>query len=135
MGRERTRQPLTRMSEINLTPLIDLTFLLLIAFIITFPMLEQGINVKLPRGKADRIDQQRSQNVSVNLQGQLFFNNRPTTLAELQQTLTGLIAKDADTMVLIRGDERLNYGRIVEVLRVLHKARVVRMALVTEGAD
>lgn len=133
MGRERTRQSLQRISEINLTPLIDLTFLLLITFIITFPMLEQGISVKLPRGKADRIDQQKSQNVTVDIKGQVFLNNRQMTLPELEQQLTTLAGKDPDTAVLVRGDERLDYGRIIQVLRVLHKARIVRMALVTEA--
>ncbi len=57
MGRERTgRQERRRMSDPNMTPLIDLTFLLLITFIITFPMLEQGISIKLPRGKTEKIE-------------------------------------------------------------------------------
>ena len=134
MGRERTRRrPPGRISEINLTPLIDLTFLLLIAFIITFPMLEQGISIRLPRGKADRIDQQRAQNVTVDVRGQLFLNNRPIGLPELEQRLAELVGKDPATAVLIRGDERLDYGRIVQVLRALRKAHITRMALVTEA--
>ena len=55
------------MSDPNMTPLIDLTFLLLITFIITFPMLEQGISIKLPRGKTEKIEQNKSQSVTVAL--------------------------------------------------------------------
>lgn len=132
MGRERRRQPLTRLSEIQMTSLMDLSFLLLITFIITYPTLEQGINVKLPRGEAARIDQVKSQNVTIDLQGHVFLNNRAITLAELERQLTELVARDSQTSVLVRGDERIEYGQIVKVLRVLHNSRVTRMALVTE---
>jgi len=115
-----------------MTSLMDLSFLLLITFIITYPSLEQGINIKLPRGQAESIEPLKSQSVTVDAQGGLFFNNRPTTLGELEQALTDLIALDPQTPVLVRGDTRLDYGRIIQVLRVLHRARVVRMALVTE---
>jgi biopolymer transport protein ExbD len=132
MGRERRRQPLTRLSEIQMTSLMDLSFLLLITFIITYPTLEQGINVKLPRGQAARIDQVKSQNVTIDPRGQVFLNNRAITLAELEQRLTELVTQDPQTAVLVRGDERIEYGQIVKVLRVLHNSRVARMALVTE---
>jgi biopolymer transport protein ExbD len=132
MGRERRRQPLTRLSEIQMTSLMDLSFLLLITFIITYPTLEQGINVKLPRGQAARIDQVKSQNVTIDLQGQVFLNNRPVALSELERRLTELVTQDPQTAVLVRGDERIEYGQIVKVLRVLHNSRVTRMALVTE---
>lgn len=115
-----------------MTSLMDLSFLLLITFIITYPTLEQGINIKLPRGRADPIENLKSQNLTIDAQGSLFFNNRQTTLAELEQALVDLVAQDPQAAVLIRGDERLDYGQIIRVLRVFHKARVVRMALVTE---
>lgn len=132
MGRERRRQPLARLSEIQMTSLMDLSFLLLITFIITYPTLEQGINIKLPRGQADHIENMKSQNLTIDAQGNLFYNNRQTTLVELEQTLVDLVTQDPQSAVLIRGDERLDYGQIIRVLRVFHKARVVRMALVTE---
>jgi biopolymer transport protein ExbD len=132
MGRERRRQPLPRISETQMTSLMDLSFLLLITFIITYPTLEQGINIKLPRGRTEAIENLKSQNVSIDVQGQVYYNHKPTTLSDLEQTLTELIAQDPQAAVLIRGDERLDYGRIIQVLRVLHKARVVRMALVTD---
>ena len=132
MGRERRRQPLSRISETQMTSLMDLSFLLLITFIITYPTLEQGINVKLPRGQAESIENLKAQNITIDAQGGLFFNNRPSTLGAVEEALTALIGQDPQTAVLVRGDERLEYGQIVKVLRVLHKARVTRMALVTE---
>ena len=62
------------MSDPNMTPLIDLTFLLLITFIITFPMLEQGISIKLPRGKTDKIEQNKAQSITVALDGKVYLN-------------------------------------------------------------
>ena len=81
MGRERTRRSgeKKRISDINMTPLMDLTFLLLITFIITFPTLEQGITIRLPRGKASKIDQSKSQSISIDVAGKVFFNNRPVS--------------------------------------------------------
>ncbi|NLF22789.1 MAG: biopolymer transporter ExbD [Lentisphaerae bacterium] len=115
-----------------MTSLMDLSFLLLITFIITYPTLEQGINIKLPRGRTEAIENLKSQNISIDVQGQVFYNHKPTTLDDLERALTELTAQDPQAAVLIRGDERLDYGRIIQVLRVLHRARVVRMALVTE---
>jgi biopolymer transport protein ExbD len=132
MGRERRRLPLPRLSEVQMTSLMDLSFLLLITFIITYPVLEQGINVKLPRGTADAIENLKSQTVAVDAQGGVFLNNRRISLEALENELTALIGQDPQTAVLVRGDERIDYGQIVQVLRVLHKAGVTRMALVTE---
>ena len=66
-------------SEINMTPLIDLTFLLLITFIITFPLIEQGIPVRLPKGKASDLDQANTFSVSLNDKSELFFDDVPTS--------------------------------------------------------
>ncbi len=133
MARKRIRTPLQQISEINLTPLIDLVFLLLITFIITYPMLEQSIQVKLPRGTADRLDSPKAQNVTVDSAGKVYLNSQLVSLVELERQLTEAATRQPDVAVLLRGDEHLDYGRMVQVLRVVRKARVVRMALVTEA--
>ena len=132
--KRRQRETPQRISDVNMTPLIDLTFLLLITFMITFPVIEQGINVNLPRVSASPIDQLRSQNITVNIEGQVFLNNRMVSLAELGEQLTELAGRDPNLSVLIRGDERVAYAEIVKVLRVLRATGVTRMALVTEPA-
>jgi biopolymer transport protein ExbD len=116
-----------------MTPLIDVAFLLLIAFIITIPLMENGIMVKLPRGRAAKLQPRQTQHVTVDAAGKIFINNRATTLGDLEKTLSGLIAGDPETSVLVRGDERLHYGQVVEVMKVLYKVKVTRMALVTQG--
>ena len=132
MGRERRRQPLPRMSDIQMTSLMDLTFLLLIVFIITYPALEMGIAVKLPRSQAERVEQAKAQNITIDARGDLFFNNRRLTLGELEGRLSTLAAEDPQLSILVRGDEDVQYGQVVKVLRVLHRLRITRMALVTQ---
>ena len=132
MGRERQRRPLSSINEIQMTSLMDLSFLLLITFIITYPMLEQGIRIKLPRGKAESIDQLKSHNITIDAQGNLYHNHAATTMAELEQALFELVSQEPQTPVLVRADERLEYGQIVKVLRLLNRTKVTRMALVTD---
>ena len=136
MGRERRgRQQRGRMSDPNMTPLIDLTFLLLITFIITFPMLEQGISIKLPRGKTEKIEQNKSQAITVALDGRVYFNNREISADELEAELRQLAEQDPQPPVLVRCDERVEYGVLMKTLKLLHACRISRMALVTEPTE
>ena len=115
-------------NNIDMTSLIDLTFLLLITFIITMPAIEQGISVKLPQGKADALPVKKSNVVTL---GRAYLNNREITLEDLERTLGNLAADDPEVAVLVRGDERLEYGKVVQVMKILYKVRITRMALVT----
>ena len=123
------------MSDPNMTPLIDLTFLLLITFIITFPMLEQGISIKLPRGKTEKIEQNKSQSISVALDGKVYFNNREISADELENELRQLAEQDPQPPVLVRCDERVDYGTLMKTLKLLHACKISRMALVTEPTE
>jgi len=131
MARRTTIKPLQTMNEVNMTPLIDLTFLLLITFIITMPLVEQGIPVNLPKGKSEAIDQKESRAISVDVGGQVFLDKAPVSMEELATEMQRLAASDPDTPVLVRADEKLHYGKVVGVLRILHDAQIKRMALVT----
>ena len=118
-----------------MTPLIDLTFLLLITFIITFPMLEQGISIKLPRGKTEKIEQNKSQSITVALDGKVYFNNREISAGELETELRQLAEQDPQPPVLVRCDERVEYGVLMKTLKLLHACKISRMALVTEPTE
>lgn len=136
MGRERTaNREHRRMSDPNMTPLIDLTFLLLITFIITFPMLEQGISIKLPRGKTEKIEQNKSQSVTVALDGKVYLNNREISYEALEEELRKMTEQDPQPPVLVRCDERVEYGVLMKTLKILHACKVSRMALVTEPTE
>ena len=118
-------------NNIDMTSLIDLTFLLLITFIITMPAIEQGISVKLPQGKTDTLPVKKSNVVTLDVEGRTYLNNREITLEDLERTLGNLAAEDPEVAVLVRGDERLEYGKVVQVMKILYKVRITRMALVT----
>lgn len=131
MARRTSIKPLQELNEINMTPLIDLTFLLLITFIITMPMVEQGIPVNLPKGKAKELDQSETRSITIDGTGGLFLDQAVITLDQLGVEMKALAANDPDTTVLVRADDKLAYGRVVEVMRILSEAQITRMALVT----
>lgn len=135
MGRRTTIKPLQQMSEINMTPLIDLTFLLLITFIITMPLIEQGIPLNLPKGEAQQLDQAETRSVSVDLEGQVFLDSVVVSMADLEAQMKIIATASPDTAVLVRADEKLHYGKVMEILRILNDARITRMALVTTPDD
>ena len=121
-----------QISELNMTPLIDLTFLLLITFIITFPLIEQGIPVRLPKGKSSELDQSNTFSITVNQKGELFLDEVPTGEEALAAELKAKAEADPDVTILVRADEKIAYGRVVAVLRLMHDANITRMALVTD---
>jgi biopolymer transport protein TolR len=135
VSRRTSLSTVKEISEINLTPLMDLTFILLITFIITFPLIEQGIPVNLPRGKAADLDDIQARTISMDKQGVLYLDDLEITSEALAREMKVLGEADPETTVLVRADETLAYGRLVEVLRILHDAKIARMALMTEAED
>jgi biopolymer transport protein TolR len=124
---------LRRISEINLTPLMDLTFILLITFIITFPLIEQGIPVNLPQGKAPELAPETARSITVGVKGELYLDSRPVTKDVLRTRLLELGAADASVTMMVRADEGVPYGRVVDVLKLLQEAKLTKMALVTRA--
>ena len=120
-------------ASIDMNSLIDLTFLLLVTFILTIPALEQGVSIILPRGKTDTLPNKNNKatTITVDASSKIFLNNAPTTLDALEETLKAKVAEDPDVPVLVRGDERLQYGAVMDVVKVVYKCKVHRMALVT----
>ncbi len=120
-------------AEIGMNSLIDLTFLLLVTFIVTLPALEQGISIMLPQAKTDQLPtkDKKANVVTIDKDSRIFFKDKPVTLEELESTLKVMAAEDPDVPVLVRGDERLDYGSVMNVVKVVYKCKVRRMALVT----
>ena len=133
MALRRLRHKKTNMiiNNIDMTSLIDLTFLLLITFIITMPALEQGISIRLPHGKTDTLPDKKANIITLDAEGKIFLNNRTISMDDLEKTLGNLAADDADTAVLVRADERLDYGKVMTVVKLLYKVKITKMALVT----
>ncbi len=120
-------------AAIDMTSLIDLTFLLLVTFIVTLPALEQGISILLPRAKTDELPTKNNDanTVTIDRNGLIYLNNKPTTLDDLRQTLKEMAREDPDVPVLVRGDVALPYGDVMEVVKVVYECKIHRMALVT----
>ena len=124
---------LKEISEINMTPLMDLTFILLITFIITFPLIEQGIPVNLPKGSAAELNNPDAINITIDEEGVLYLDD----LAVSRDDLIGEMQRTGDlspnTTIYVRADERIDYGRVAAVMKILHNANITRMALVTQA--
>jgi biopolymer transport protein ExbD len=134
MSRMRRRSRVERQkAEIGMNSLIDLTFLLLVTFIVTLPALEQGISIMLPQAKTDQLPtkDKKANVVTIDKDSRIFFKDKPVTLDELEATLKAMAAEDPEVPVLVRGDERLDYGSVMNVVKVVYKCKVRRMALVT----
>lgn len=122
---------LRQISDINMTPLMDLTFILLITFIITFPLIEQGIPMNLPKADTEALDEENARVISLDREGRLFLDDIAISVEELARDMESLGAANPNAVVLVRADEEIEYGRVVEVLKLLTDARIARMALVT----
>jgi biopolymer transport protein TolR len=131
MKRRKPISTLRPISEINMTPLMDLTFILLITFIITFPLIEQGIPLNLPKGETKPLDEQNTRTINLDKNGQLYLNDLPMALEDLAREMGVIGRVDPDAVILLRADETIAYGRVMEVLKILNDAKVSRMALVT----
>ena len=131
MARRTSIKPLREINEINMTPLIDLTFLLLITFIITMPLVEQGIPISLPKGKARDMDQTKSRVITLDAEGRVYLDKMSISLPQLGEEMKTLAQGEPELTVMVRADEKLAYGKVVEVMRTLSDAQVTRLGLVT----
>lgn len=135
MARQTKLTSLDQISDINLTPLMDLTFILLITFIITFPLIEQGIPVNLPKGKAEELDPDSTRSITVELNGKFYLDELPITIDELNVEMSDLGVADPEVTVMVRADQDVQYKRVMDVMKILHGARITRVALVTEAEE
>ncbi len=128
------------MSEINVVPYIDVMLVLLIIFMVTAPMLMQGVQVDLPEASADPVENQDSEPliVSVDKAGQLFLNvgsqeDQVLSLATIKDRVAAVIRRSPKKPVLIWGDSAVPYGDVVTVMVALQEAGAPSVGLVTEN--
>ena len=120
-------------ANIDMNSLIDLTFLLLVVFIVTLPTLEQSIHIMLPVGKVDKAqdDKKKVFSISVDSQGKIFIGEAPTTADDLKARLAAKVAEDPDLNVLVRGDVRVSYGDVYDVVKIAKDCNVRHLGLVS----
>ena len=121
------------MSEINVTPLVDVMLVLLIVFMVTAPMLQSGIDVQLPTAGTAPLDRgEKAVTLTVDSNGLIHLNRHTLTLEEFRRRAPILFSELGGRPVYLRGDARINYGTIVSAMSVLKGAGVERIGLVTE---
>lgn len=135
----RRRARLRPMAEINVVPYIDVMLVLLIIFMVTAPMLMQGVQVDLPQAKTEPVDNQDSEPliVSINARGQLFLNlgaqdDQILSLATVRQRVGAVIRRSPDKPLLVWGDRAVPYGEVVALMAALQDAGATGVGLVTE---
>ena len=120
-------------SDINVTPLVDVFMVLLIIFMVTAPMLQMGIDVNLPRVKARSMDVGEEKLVlTVNNKKEIFINEYKTTLSGLSSKLKSIFESRIDREVFMRADKDVPYGFVVQVMSEIRKAGVDRLGMITE---
>src|SRR5262245_15581838 len=103
--------------DINITPMLDLAYVLLIMFIILTTATVQGIMVNLPKASAaPTLAKPKTKAITIDAQGHIFLDTYPVTLSELEARLRGLKAVTPDLPVIIKGDAKINYEKVIEVL-------------------
>ena len=132
MSRRSSLVSLNQISDINMTPLMDLTFILLITFIITFPLIEQGVSINLPKGNASTIADTSSRTITLNAEGSYYLDDDLLSQSELQEVLLQLSSTDPEQVIYLRADQTLPYGKVMSLIRMLNDAKISRMALITE---
>jgi biopolymer transport protein TolR len=134
-GRRRHNRRRAVMSEINVTPFVDVMLVLLIIFMVSAPLLTVGVPIDLPQTQAKGLDQDREPlTVSVNTKGEVFLQNSEVKLDELVPKLQAITQARGglDERIYVRGDRKVDYGTVMKVMGRLSTAGYRRVALVTE---
>jgi len=121
------------MAELNITPLLDLVFVLLVIFIITTPQLMNNLEMNLPAGKAPKSDQKpKFTRIAIDAKGQITLDDQAVTLAQLKEKLTALKAANPDPAVVVKGSDEVEYQGMVSILDTLQSLDISKVGLATE---
>lgn len=131
--RPRGRRGNRPMSEINVTPFVDVMLVLLVIFMVTAPLLTVGVPVDLPQTEATQLsDQEEPLVVSIDNEGRIFVQETPVELDTLAPRLEAVRGAKTDTNIYVRGDRAIDYGRVMAVMGALNSAGFERVSLVAE---
>ena len=120
------------MSEINVTPFVDVMLVLLIVFMVTAPLLTVGIPVDLPKVKASALtDQKDPIEITVKLDGNLYLGESKVEIENLIPRLNAITSQNTEARIYVRGDRVVSYGRVMNIMSIINSAGYVKVALVT----
>ncbi len=123
-------------SDINVTPMVDVMLVLLVVFMVTAPLLTVGVKVDLPNTSASVIaGQDEPLAITVNAEGSIFLQETKLELDNLAPRLIAISGNNRDIRIFIRGDKTINYGRVMEVMAAINTAGFTRVALITARRD
>ena len=133
-GRGRRRRgSYVPMSEINVTPMVDVMLVLLVVFMVSAPLMTVGVPVDLPQtDAAQMVGQDEPMVVSVNAKGEVFLQETKITLEQLVPRLVAITQNKKDTRIFVRGDKAIPYGQLMEVMGTVNLAGFTRVALLTQ---
>ena len=121
------------MSDINVTPFVDVMLVLLIIFMVTAPLLTVGVQVDLPESAADSLpDDQEPLTISINSKGEVYIQEHKVNYQKIVPKLLAIAKNRTDTRIYVRGDKTINYGRVLEIMGLLSGSGFSKVALISE---
>jgi len=119
--------------DINITPMVDLTFVLLIIFIIMTTAAIQGMKVELPKASnAPSLEEPKTKAITITAEGQLYLDTYPVTMQELETQLASYRAADPELPIVLKGDHSIQYQMVIDVLDLLGRLEITQVGLVTQ---
>ena len=135
MGFSTNKGPSTSMSEINVTPLVDVMLVLLIIFMISAPLLQSGVEIDLPQGNLEMSVNEENLILSLDAEGKHYLNDKFLHPDVLLENVSKAVASSKSKTVYIRGDANIKYGMVVELLSRLREAGIDQVSLITEPVE
>jgi len=131
-GISRSQRNRTVMSEINVTPLVDVMLVLLIIFMVTAPLLQQGIDVNLPKAKGKDMPPEERITLIIKKDRTIYMNDSPVTIQDMRRKLEAI--NRLNPSVFLKADRDVPYGLVVEVMGEIKEAGIERLGMITEPA-
>ncbi len=120
-------------SEINVTPFVDVMLVLLIIFMVTAPLLTVGVQVDLPETSADTLPEENEPlTLTINAKGEIFIQETKIEFDNIIQKIPAVSNNRTDTRIYVRGDKNINYGRVLEIMGMLSGSGFTKVALISE---
>jgi len=120
-------------SEINVTPFVDVMLVLLIIFMVTAPLLTVGVQVDLPESSADTLPEETEPlTLTINAKGEIFIQETKVEYEKIIPKILAVSNNRTDTRIFVRGDKNINYGRVLEIMGMLSGSGFTKVALISE---
>jgi len=122
-------------ADINVTSLVDVAFVLLIIFMITAPMMQAGVDIRLPRAAARPLPAAQGMSVSIDRTGRVFIDQAPFSFNDFRATFVAIVHRRRPSAIYVRADRAAPYGDVVRVLAIIRESGVENVGLVTEEEE